>query len=187
LISPGQNAVLFSGAESLFLQAEALLDGYSVSGAATTPATAQAAYQAAITASFVALKAGTTVSYDPATGLPAAVSYPSAATSTALAVTYYSQNIANVGWAASASNEQKAIIYQKWIALVGYNCLEPYLEYERTGFPVLPNPVSKDPTAVSPTLPIRSYYPQEELTTNGAQLAKVGTINIFTTKIFWEQ
>ena len=93
----------------------------------------------------------------------------------------------NVGWAASAANQQEAIIYQKWIALCGYNCLEPYLEYERTGFPVLPNPVSIDPTAISTTLPVRSYYPQEELTTNSANLAKEGTINIFTSKLFWEQ
>jgi len=185
LISPAQNAVLFSGAESLFLQAEALLDELNIGNSGTTATSAQSAYERGITASFVALKAGSVTSYDPSTGLPTATAYASAATSTGLAATYYGQNIQNVGWNASSANYKEAIIYQKWIALVGYNVLEPYLEYERTGFPVLPNPVSIDPTAISKTLPTRQFYPQEELTTNSANLAKEGTIDIFTTKIFW--
>jgi hypothetical protein len=162
LQSPTQNAVLLSGAEACFLQAEALLDGYSITAGASF-ATAQLAYQAGITASFVAL------------GLTAAQ-----------ATTYYSQNIPNVGWAAS-TNKEEAIIYQKYISLVGYSNLEAYLEYERTGYPVLPNPVSIDPAAVSTTLPVRQYYPLSELTSNGTNLAKEGTINIFTSKLFWEQ
>jgi hypothetical protein len=91
LISSSQNALIFSGAESLFLQAEALQDGYSISGAATTPATAQVAYERGITASFIAL------------GLKASD-----------ATAYYGQAINNVGWAAS-SNKKQAIIYQKFI------------------------------------------------------------------------
>ncbi|MFI5136233.1 MAG: SusD/RagB family nutrient-binding outer membrane lipoprotein [Sphingobacteriales bacterium] len=180
LISASQNAILFSGAESLFLQAEALLKGYSIG---TPFPSAQKAYEAAITASFVAMKAGSVTTYD-GNGNPTTTAYASNATSAALAVTYYSQAIPNVGWAASP-NQLEAIIYQKWIALDGYNVLEPYLEYERTGFPILPNPVSIDPTALSTTLPVRQFYPQEELNTNAANLAKEGTINIFTTKIFW--
>jgi len=159
LKSVSQNAVLISAAESLFLQAEALNDGYAIGGSLT----AQTAYQAGITASFIDL------------GLTAAQ-----------ATTYYSQAFTNVGWAASA-NKEEAIIYQKWIALIGYSNLEGYLEYERTGYPILPNPVSIDPAALSPTLPIRQYYPLSEATSNGVSLAKEGTINIFTTKLFWEQ
>jgi len=157
LISPTQNAVLMGHAEACFLQAEGILDGYITTG------TAQALYQRGITASFVDM------------GLTAAQ-----------ATTYYSQSITNVGWTASA-NQEEAIIYQKWISLVGYANLEAYLEYLRTGFPVLPNPVSLDPAAVSAVLPIRQYYPLSELTSNGPSVAKEGTINIFTTKIFWEK
>ncbi|HTD40911.1 MAG TPA: SusD/RagB family nutrient-binding outer membrane lipoprotein [Mucilaginibacter sp.] len=79
LISPAQNAVLFSGAESLFLQAEAAQNAY-------IPGTAQTLYESGITASFEEL------------GLTAAQ-----------AATYYGQAIANVGWASSPNKEQAII------------------------------------------------------------------------------
>jgi hypothetical protein len=162
LKSPTMGAVLMSGAESLFLQSEALVRGYAVTKG-TGILTAQTAYEAGITASFAAM------------GL-----------TSAQATTYYTQAIQNVGWAASVDKIQ-AIIYQKYISLAGYGNLEAYLEYERTGFPVLPNPVSIDPSAVSAIIPKRQYYPQSELNSNATNLGKVGTINIFTTKIFWEK
>ncbi|CAN5367762.1 SusD/RagB family nutrient-binding outer membrane lipoprotein [soil metagenome] len=167
ITSYAQRAVLFSSNESLFLQAEALADGYNIIGtptnpAPTTPTTAQAAYERGITASFVNL------------GLTAGQ-----------AATYYGQAINNVGWAAS-SDKKQAIIYQKYISMIGYNVLEPYLEYLRTGFPVLPNPVSIDPAAISPTIPVRQFYPLSEVNSNNTQLAKEGTIDIFTSKIFWD-
>ena len=157
LKSPAQNAVLMSSAEALFLQAEGALDGYITTG------TAQDYYQRGITASFEAM------------GLTAAQ-----------ATTYYGQNMANVGWTAS-SNQEEAIIYQKWIALDGYSNLEGYLEFERTGYPVLPSPLSADPSALSAIAPVRQYYPLSELTSNSGSVGKEGTINIFTTKIFWEK
>jgi hypothetical protein len=157
LKSPTQNAVLMGHAEACFLQAEGILDGYITAG------TAQDFYQRGITASFVDM------------GLKAAQ-----------ATTYYGQNITNVGWTASA-NEEEAIIYQKWISLAGYGNFEGYLEYLRTGYPVLPTPVSLDPAAISATLPVRQFYPLSEETSNGPSVAKEGTINIFTTKIFWEK
>ena len=160
LKSPTMSAVVFSGAESLFLQAEALQNGIALGS--TVPASAQLAYQAGITSSFVDL------------GL-----------TEAQAQTYYKQSIVDVGW--SSSNPNEAIIYQKWISLNGYNNLEAYLEYQRTGYPILPNPVSQDPSAISTTLPIRQLYPQSEISSNGAEVGKEGTIDIFKTKIFWEQ
>ena len=95
---------------------------------------------------------------------------------------YFGQAIPNVGWAASGNKEQ-AIITQKWIAMNGYFNFEGYNEYRRTGYPVLKS--SLDPAAISQTLPTRIPYPQDELTTNAANLAKEGTINYFTSKIFW--
>jgi len=175
LQSPTQDAVLFSGSESLFLQAEAAVDGFITGNA-------QDLYQRAITASFVALQAGSTVTY---TGNGQFSYTPAApAASAALAVTYYNQNVKNVGWNASTDKKQ-AIIYQKWISLIGYNNLESHLEYERTGFPVLPNPISIDPASVSDIIPIRQFYPLSEVNTNPDNLAKEGTIDIFKTPIFW--
>jgi hypothetical protein len=166
---------LFSGAESLFLQAEAAVDGFIAGNAQTL-------YQRGITASFVALQAGSVTTY---TGNGQFSYAPaSAAQSSALATTYYNQNIKNVGWAASTDKKQ-AIIYQKWTALVGYNNLEAHVEYERTGFPVLPNPISIDPASISNIIPVRQFYPQSEASTNPDNLAKEGNIDIFKTIIFW--
>src|SRR3569833_1668140 len=120
LVSPTQNQVLMSGAESLFLQAEAVQDGFISPGP-----TAQSLYEAAITASFQSL------------GLTADQT-----------TTNNTQNMVNVGWAASTDKEQ-AIITQKWIALNGLFPLEAYNEYRRTGFPNLPSSI--DPAALSPT------------------------------------
>jgi len=178
LQSPSQDAVIFSGAESLFLQAEAVVDG-------KIPGDAQALYQRGITASFVALRAGSTIAYSSASGT-FAVTPASPAQSAALAVTYYSQdNVANVTWPGTVQAQKEAIIYQKWFALIGYNNLEPYLEYQRTGFPILPKPLSIDPGRVSDVAPIRQFYPITEVTTNPVAVQKEGTIDIFNTTIFW--
>ncbi len=183
LQSATQGSLLFSGAESLFLQAEAALDG-AITG------NPQALYEAGITASFVQSQAGGTIT--PAStangGNVQTVGFnytaPSAATSTALAVTYYSQDVNNVGWVAS-SNKEQAIITQKWIALTGLFTLEAWNEYRRTGYPALPT--SQDPAKVNPTLPTRVLYPLSELNTNPTNLGKEGTISPFTSKIFWAQ
>jgi hypothetical protein len=161
LKSPTQGQPIFSAAESLFLQAEAANSGLG----GFLPANAQALYEAAITASFEDLGVGATK-----------------AASDAAAAAYYGQVKTNVGWAASPNKEQ-AIITQKWIALNGYFDLEGYNEYRRTGFPALP--ASLDPAAISQVLPARIPYPQTELSTNQGNLAKEGTIDYFTSKIFW--
>lgn len=158
--APEQDAILFSGAESLFLQSEAQLNGFLPGGNAG----AQASYEAGITASFIDL------------GLKAsdAAAYLAQASTLALA---------NVDWASSSANYQKAIITQKWIALNGYFNFEAWNEYRRTGYPVLESSI--DPSAISATLPTRVLYPLSELTTNPTNLGKEGTIDVFTSKIFW--
>lgn len=157
LVSATQGAPLFSGAESLFLQAEALLDGINIG--TTGPATAQTAYEAGITASF-----------------------ESAGLTDAQATTYFSQALNNISYTASTSKET-AIITQKWAALNGLFNLEAYNDYRRTGIPALPSSI--DPSAIATTLPKRVLYPTSELSTNTANLAKQGTINPITSKIFW--
>jgi hypothetical protein len=179
LQSPTQSAVLFSGAESLFLQAEAALNGF-------IPGNAQTFYEAGITASFVDAQAGGTYTPNNVSFTPQTPDFvytpPTAATSQALAITYYSQNINDVGWAASP-NKEEAIIMQKWVALNGYFNLEAYNEYRRTGIPSLPSSI--DPAAISQTLPTRIFYPISELTSNQTNLAKEPAVNPFTSKIFF--
>lgn len=105
LIDSAQDGYMFTAAESLLLQAEAVQRGY-LSGSAKN------LYQSAITESYLLL------------GL-----------STADAAAYYSQPISLVSWDASAGNEIEAIINQKWIALNGINGIETWIENTRTGFP----------------------------------------------------
>ncbi|HJP62516.1 MAG TPA: SusD/RagB family nutrient-binding outer membrane lipoprotein [Mucilaginibacter sp.] len=155
LKSSTQSGFLMLAAESYFLQAEAVNRGFIT----VAGETAQTLYEKGITASFVNL------------GLTAGA-----------ATTYYSQAINNVGWAASADKET-AIITQKWIALTGLFNFEGWNEYRRTGIPA--HPSSIDPAAVSATYPVRVLYPTSELNTNPTNLAKEGTIDPFSSKIFW--
>jgi hypothetical protein len=179
LQSPTQDAILFSGAESLFLQAEAALNGYITGNPQTL-------YQRGIIASFEQVQAGGTYTAAPGAGTPQTPGFnytaPTKAVSDAAAVTYYSQNKRDVSWTASP-NKQEAIIFQKWLALNGLFPLEAYDEYWRTGFPSLPPSV--DPAAISTTLPKRVFYPVTEFTSNTTNVEKEGTIDIFTSKIFW--
>ena len=93
----------------------------------------------------------------------------------------------SVAFPTSSADQIKAIITQKYISLNGFFNNEAYAEFRRTGYPVLPqNPASADGAAVSQTLPVRLPYPASELTNNGVSLAAEGTINVFTSKIFWD-
>ncbi|MES3016649.1 MAG: SusD/RagB family nutrient-binding outer membrane lipoprotein [Bacteroidota bacterium] len=124
------------------------------------PGSAQTLYEQGITASFTTL--GVT-------------------NAAAAATTYYSQPITNVSWNSSTDKVQ-AIINQKWTALNGYGNGEAYNEYRRTGFP---NNVPVSTQSSQPTIPSRIFYPVSESQQNGANLALEGTINQFTSKIFW--
>jgi hypothetical protein len=124
------------------------------------PGNAQTLYENGITASFTTL------------------AVPNAATA---AATYYAQPVANVSWTAS-TDKLAAIINQKWTALNGYGNIEAYNEYRRTGYPS-DIPVSTQST--QPTIPSRIFYPSTEVANNGDNLKTQGTINQFTSKIFW--
>lgn len=155
-----QSAVLLSAFESDFLQAEAIQNNL-IPATTTKFTTAQAAYQQGITDSFIEV------------GL-----------TSAQASAYYGQTTNNIGWDAS-SNKEQAIITQKWAALNGWFNLEAYNEYRRTGYPNLPTSI--DPSAIGQNLPTRIPYPSSELSNNNGNLAKEGTINPLTSKIFWAQ
>lgn len=157
LKSPTMSANVISAAEALFLQAEAAQRGY-ISG------DPNALYNAGITASFVD------------DGL-----------TTAQAATYYGQtNIAYpAGGVGAISDAQlQAIIVQKWAALDVYGAFEAFNDYRRTGYP---NniPLSIYPGANAPNQVTRILYPTVEYSTNAANVKAQGTINIFSSKIFW--
>jgi hypothetical protein len=85
-------------------------------------------------------------------------------------------------WAASP-DKLKAIWMQKWLALVNYNGLEAWSEYRRTNFPVTPASASTAPAAPRP---VRLFYPSTEVASNGANISAVGSVDVFTTRLFWD-
>jgi hypothetical protein len=45
--------------------------------------------------------------------------------------------------------------------------------------------ISLNPSKISNTIPIRLLYPQSEYTTNNANVSAQGTVDQFSSKIFW--
>lgn len=169
LKSASMPAVIMSSAEALFLQAEAAKDGYITGDD-------QALYNAAITASFVDLNAqvvtlnGTN---------PPTVLAPEAS-----AAVFYGAGGA-YAYPAGGTDAQKetAIITQKWAALAITGSLEGFNEIRRTGIPNVPTSIY--PGANAPNQITRIFYPFIEYSTNAANVGAQGTIDKFTSKIFW--
>lgn len=167
LKGPGQDQLVLSDFESLFLQAEAAQRGWITGDPQTF-------YQKAITQSFEYMyKDGTNT-------------IPSGTTPDADALAYYTQGtgFVDVDWTASP-DKLHAILTQKWAALNGINQVEAWNDYRRTGIPALP--ISKAPTHIQPLIPVRYLYPQSELNTNGVNVPQLGANAQFTAKIFWNQ
>lgn len=144
-----RDQVVMLGAESLFLQAEAVANGL-LSG---FDKTAQELYEQGITASFLFL------------GLDEED-----------ATIYYTDE---APW--PASNQVRAIIHQKWIALAGFNGHEAWTEYRRTGFPNVPFSTR----GIGSVHPKRLLYPLSEYSNNTENTQAQGSINPFTSVIFW--
>ena len=155
LQNDAQPCPIMTATESMFLQAEASERGW-ING------DPQTLYQQAIAASY---------------------EYLLVTSADSAAQAYYSQPLVNVGWAAS-SNKLEAIIVQKWAALNGLDLLEVWSDYRRLHYPS-DIPLSNSPNAVSSTPPVRLLYPAVEYQTNLASVQAEGTINQFTSKIFW--
>jgi hypothetical protein len=157
LASYSMPSPLLTDVESLFLQAEAVQKGYITGNAQTL-------YESAITQSFSYL------------GIPdsAAVYLANAST----------KALVDVDWT-TAVDKEKLIITQKWASLNGIAPVEIWTDFRRTGFPDFIH-WSEDVNKINPTPPIRLYYAQRELGLNAANVAAVGTINIFTSKLFWQ-
>lgn len=99
------------------------------------------------------------------------------------ATTYISasSSVNRIGWDGTA-NKIEAIITQKWVALNGINGVESFIEYNRTGFPETPLPL----TATKPNRPKRLLYPASEYTSNTANVPVQTQNDAFTTGVFWD-
>jgi hypothetical protein len=164
--------ILMTNAEVQFLLAEAK---QRYGAAVNLASTAQTYYENGVKESF--RLTGTTANYD---GNPADNPLPNPPRNTATLLLTSGKDLAD--WNASP-DKLKAIWMQKWLALTNYNGLEAWSEFRRTNFPVTPPSLSTSPTA---PLPVRIYYPQTELASNGSNVQAQGAINVFSSRLFWD-
>jgi hypothetical protein len=160
LSSASQNQWIFPSFESLFLLAEAQVRGW-------LPGDAQTTYEQAVTQSFVWL------------GVPNATTDAQS----------YLANADIANWANSGStalDKAKFITYQKYIALCGIDPVEAWSDLRRLNMIPDKGYISVNPARLSNSLPVRLLYPQSEYTTNGENVRAQGTVNQFTSKIFWQ-
>jgi len=94
----------------------------------------------------------------------------------------------NFGFSPTYSFAQNlhAIMYQKWIALMGVNAIESYIDYTRTGYPLTP----LSTVSIQPRKPYRLIYPTSEYVANSANVPNMVSndafaINAFTP--FWKR
>ena len=66
-----------------------------------------------------------------------------------------------------------------------YDAVESWSDWRRTGVPT-DLPVSIYPGTTATHIPYRLLYPATEYAYNGANVNAQGTINVFTSKIFWQ-
>jgi Starch-binding associating with outer membrane len=154
-----QSQWLTTSVESMFLFAEAVIRGW-------LPGNEQTAYENAVRESFIWL------------GVPNAVS----------AANSYMANNSIANWSnagATVDTKVKFVTFQKYIAMAGMNPLEAWNDYKRLGVPA-PPPLSVHPGRVGNDLPIRLLYPSAEYAVNSANVLAQGSINQFTSKVFWD-
>lgn len=158
--SAQQDQWIFPAFESKFLEAEAIARGWM-------PGVAQTAYESAVTQSFVWLN------------VPDATNE----------ARDYLDNVAIANWAnagSTSSAQAKFITYQKYIALCGIDPVESWSDLRRLNMIPDKGYISENPSRLSNSLPVRLLYAQSEYTTNGANVREQGTVNQFTSKIFWQ-
>jgi hypothetical protein len=157
LKGPDQDSPLITGAESLFIQAEAAQRGWLTG-------TAQTLYESGVKASFATL------------GLPDST-----------ATNYLVSPTKNVNWNDPATTDKiEAIITQKWAAMYMTDAMEAWTDFRRLNLPK-GIPASIDPAKIGPKSPNRLYYVQSEYNLNKDNLNAVGLTGAYQfTKIFWQ-
>lgn len=153
-----QSAPIMTDFESLFLQAEAVQRGIIAGNA-------KALYESAVTQSVI---------------------YMGGASGNSIAAAaYLSQGGKALVNFDVAPNKIQTIITQKWCALNGVSPMAIWTDYRRTGYPDFIH-WSADPAKLNATPPVRLLYPQTEISTNNDNVLAQGDINLFTSKIFWQ-
>jgi hypothetical protein len=84
-----------------------------------------------------------------------------------------------------ATNKVKLILTQKWCSLTGLSAMPVWTDYRRSGFPDFLH-WSASSAKKNLTPPVRLLYPQSEININNENVLAQGTINLFTSKIFWQ-
>jgi hypothetical protein len=163
VLSLGENdGYVMTASEAFFLQAEAAVRYPSIFGSIN----AQSAFNSGISASFAHDGVPTSLS----TYMTAIASKP------------------GLGWTASGTDPLKyrAIMTQKWIALMGVHGIESFIDYNRTNEPVTPLAT----TATKTRKPYRLIYPVSEYVANSANVPNVSEAEIFSINSkspFWLQ
>lgn len=84
------------------------------------------------------------------------------------------------------------ILSQKWFALNGIAPYEVWTDYRRTdvvygeGGGYDPGPSLSILAGAAPTIPVRMFYPQSEYSFNEANVNAQGSIDVFTSRVFWD-
>jgi hypothetical protein len=164
-----QNQWILPDYESLFMEAEAADRGW-------IDQNAQSLFESAITQSFIFLKVDDAVD----------------------AATSYIENTPFANWQQwsdqSMEGYAQLIAIQKYIANCGIDPFESWCDERRLhmletiydmGISQGASYISLNPSKISNTIPIRLLYPQSEYTTNSANVKAQGTINQFSSKLFW--
>lgn len=150
---------VLTSVEASFLVAEATARGW-ISG------NAQSAFNNAVTESFSWL------------GVPSAAG---------AATAYLLNPNAKVAWPTSTNLDDKiaVIAWQKYFALNGISMLETWCDVRR--LKVVAPALSIAPERGSNPIPSRLLYPSSEYLYNTASVNAVGSINQFTSKVFWDK
>ena len=91
----------------------------------------------------------------------------------------------SANWAANA-DKIKLIVFQKYIALTGIDPIEAWVDVRRIPGVLPAGYITVNPGRISNVLPSRLLYPQTEYTTNAENANAQGTINLFSSKLFWQ-
>ena len=175
LQSVSQGAILITGSESYFLQAEAGLKGFLAVSQLT-------AFNNGVAASFnyLSAKYPTIKSVVPPFLDSIIFTIPQSIT------IYTTQANNQTNYAACSNDAQRlaCIIRQKYLAFNTTTPLEAWNDYRRTGYPAdMPLSIHPQIDQLPPSIPTRFLYVTNEFNTNAANVPT--GINYHTSKIFW--
>ncbi len=155
-----QSQWIVTSVESMFLYSEAVARGWLTGDAKTV-------YENAVKESFIWL------------GVPNA----------ATAANDYLTTVSIANWAnagTTTDSRVRFLLLQKYIALTGINPLEAWSDYRRMGVPSN-LAISINPAKISNTIPVRLLYPTGEFAVNAKNVEAEGSVNQFTTPLFWDK